>query len=91
MGEYDEWLVSEMKSYSSLQRNPSISKRYNTWNDDLTIADADPAITCLRRWIKFDERTAVDGFGDFFESSSVTVPEKLAPLRRAVDSESAYS
>ena len=56
----------------------------STWNIDATIVDGDPAITRLCRRFKLDERTAIDGFRDFFESSSVKVPEKLAPLRRAV-------
>jgi len=31
------------------------------------------------------KESAIDGFRGFFESSSVNVPEKLAPLRRAVE------
>jgi len=30
------------------------------------------------------KESAIDGFKDFFESSSVKLPEKLAALRRAV-------
>ena len=57
-----------------------------TWNvDDANIVDGDPAIARLCRQFKLNERTAIDGFRDFFESSSVKVPEKLAPLRRAVE------
>ena len=57
----------------------------STWNVDATIVDGDPAITRLCRQFKLNERTAIDGFRDFFESSSVKVPEKLAPLRRAIE------
>jgi len=57
----------------------------STWNVDATIVDGDPAITRLCRRFKLDERTAIDGFRDFFESSSAKVPEKLVPLRRAVE------
>jgi hypothetical protein len=60
----------------------------STWNVDTTIVDGDPAITRLCRVcrrFKLDVRTAIDRFRDFFGSSSVNVPEKLAPLRRAVE------
>jgi len=55
----------------------------STWNVDTTNV-GEPSITRLCRRFKLDERTAIDGFRDFLESSSVNVPEKLAPLCRAV-------
>ena len=56
------------------------------WNVDATIVDGDPEITRLCRRFKLDERTAaIGGFRNFFGCSSVKVPEKLAPLRRAIE------
>jgi len=53
----------------------------------MTIVASDPAITSLWRWFKRDERTGVDEFSDVFDSSLVTVPDKIAPLRRNVSVE----
>ena len=56
-----------------------------SWKADATLVDGDMSISRLSRRFRLNERQAIDGFRDFFHSTSNQPPAKLKPLCQAVD------